>query len=177
MLPVLLLLFTVVPVVELYLLLEVGRRLGAGPTLALVLLTGLVGAWVARLQGVAALRRIQADLAQGQPPGRALLEGALILVAAVLLVTPGVLTDAVGLLLLLPPTRALAARAVARWASGRVQVVHGSGLGSGPGAGLWPPRAPGEVIDVEAEVKDVPDAEARDPAPPRDLAGRGDLTG
>ncbi|MCO5172419.1 MAG: FxsA family protein [Planctomycetes bacterium] len=153
MLPLLLLLFTVVPVVELYLLLEVGRRLGAGPTIALVLLTGLAGAWMARLQGTAALRRIQGELAQGHPPGRALLEGALILVAAVLLVTPGVLTDAVGLLLLVPPTRALAARAIAAWAGARVQVVHGP---SSPGGAPWQGRAPGDVIDVEAEVRDVP---------------------
>ena len=89
MLPALLLLFITIPFLELYLLLELGRRVGALPTIALTIATGVLGAALARAQGFAALRRIQRDSASGQLPAGALLEGALILVAGVLLLTPG----------------------------------------------------------------------------------------
>lgn len=101
----LLLLFTVVPLVELYLLIEVGSRLGAGFTVVLIALTGGVGALLARMQGFRVLTQIRERLAQGQLPADELLSGGLVLAGGLLLVTPGILTDVVGLALLLPFVR------------------------------------------------------------------------
>lgn len=101
----LLLLFTLVPIVELVLLLEVGRRIGTAATLSLILITGVLGAVIARRQGVAALRHIRAELAGGQIPGPTIVDGVLILVAGAFLITPGILTDIVGFLCLVPATR------------------------------------------------------------------------
>ena len=101
----LLLLLTLVPIIELVLLLEVGRRVGTPATLLLILVTGVVGAVVAKRQGMAALRQIRAQLAAGQMPGPAIVDGVIILVAGALLITPGVLTDIAGFLCLVPATR------------------------------------------------------------------------
>jgi UPF0716 protein FxsA len=101
----LLLAFTLVPIVELWLLLRIGAWLGAVPTLALVVLTGVAGASLARREGVHAWAAVQAELAAGRLPGRKLLGAVLVLVAGIVLVTPGVITDAVGLLLLVRPVR------------------------------------------------------------------------
>ena len=108
----LLLLFTVVPVVELGLLIQLGRVIGLAPTVAIVLLTGITGAALARWQGLVTLRRVQADMAAGRVPAGALVDGLLILVAGGLLLTPGLITDAAGFLLLVPPTRAAVRRAL-----------------------------------------------------------------
>lgn len=102
----LLLAFTLVPIVELWLLFRIGGWLGAGPTLVLVVLTGVVGATLARREGVHAWNAVQAELVAGRTPGRKLLEAVLVLIAGVVLVTPGVLTDALGLALLVRPVRA-----------------------------------------------------------------------
>lgn len=99
-------LFTVIPVAELYLLIKVGRLIGAPSTVALVLLISLAGAWLVRHQGFEILRRIQADLGQGRAPAAELLDGAMVLVGGVLMLTPGFFTDLLGILFLLPPTRA-----------------------------------------------------------------------
>ncbi len=118
----LLLLFTTVPLVELALLLWIGARIGVGPTIALILVTGVAGASLARHQGLATWRRFQAALAAGRLPGDELLEGLLILVAGALLLTPGVLTDAVGFLLLVPPARRRIVRLAEVRLRGRVTV-------------------------------------------------------
>ena len=102
----LLLLFTLVPLIELYVLLRIGSLLGVAPTILLVVVTGVVGAQLARREGVRTLRQIQAQLQRGVMPTEGLVDGALILAAGLLLVTPGVLTDAVGFGLLFPLTRA-----------------------------------------------------------------------
>jgi UPF0716 protein FxsA len=99
------LLFLVVPVVELVLLIEVGRAIGTVPTLALIVATGVIGATLARHQGLAVISRLRREVGAGHLPADALLDGVLILVAGAFLVTPGVLTDAVGFLLLIPLTR------------------------------------------------------------------------
>lgn len=101
----LLLAFTVVPVLELWLLLRIGAWLGAGSTVILVILTGIVGATLARREGVHAWSAVQAELSAGRIPGRKLLEALLVLLAGIVLVTPGVLTDGLGLLLLVRPVR------------------------------------------------------------------------
>jgi UPF0716 protein FxsA len=101
----LLLLFLVVPLVEIYLLIQAGGVIGALPTVGLVVLTAVVGAWLLRLQGLATLRRAKASLADGVLPETALVEGVLLLLAGALLLTPGFVTDALGFLLLVPPLR------------------------------------------------------------------------
>ncbi len=101
----LLLLFTIVPVVELFVLVKAGQALGTMNTVALVILTGIVGASFARTQGTRIIFKIRAQLEQGQLPHRDLVQGVMILAGGILLVTPGFITDLVGLSLLFPLTR------------------------------------------------------------------------
>ncbi len=109
------LLFAVIPVIEVYLLIKVGSLIGAVPTVALLLAISMVGAWLVRHQGFEIMRRIQAELAQGRLPAAELLDGAMVLVGGVLLLTPGFFTDFLGLFFLIPFTRALIKRFVALW--------------------------------------------------------------
>ncbi len=109
----LLLLFTVVPLIELALLIEIGNHVGLPATIALVILTGVVGAWLAKSQGLKTLARLQGELQQGRMPTDALLDGLMIFVAGAVLLTPGLLTDLFGFLLLVPAGRAAVRRAVA----------------------------------------------------------------
>ncbi|HSL82329.1 MAG TPA: FxsA family protein [Thermoanaerobaculia bacterium] len=150
-----LLLFTLVPFAELVLLLWIGDKIGFLPTVALILATGVAGAALARHQGLATWRRFQAALAAGRLPGTELLEGLLILVAGALLLTPGVLTDAVGFLLLVPPARRRIVRLGEVRLRGRVTV----GAGRPPGGAPAPQRTGDpEVIDAEFDVLDGPGA-------------------
>ncbi len=103
----LILLFTLVPAVELVLLIEIGSRIGSVATVGLIVATGLVGAALARHQGLRVLAHLRTDISEGRLPASPLLDGVIILVAGALLVTPGVLTDVVGLLCLIPGFRAL----------------------------------------------------------------------
>ncbi|MBE0597550.1 MAG: FxsA family protein [Desulfuromonadales bacterium] len=114
-------LFAVVPVLEIYLLIQVGSRLGALPTVALLLLISLLGAWLVRQQGFEIMRRVQAEVAQGRPPAAELLDGALVLVGGTLLLTPGFFTDLLGLFFLLPPSRRLLKQFVRRWLQRRLE--------------------------------------------------------
>ena len=101
-------LFIVVPLVELYLLFQLTDWTGSpAATIGLVLFTGVLGAWLAKQQGLSTLRKIQTAMAEGRIPGRELVDGAMILVAGALLLTPGILTDIFGFSLLVPPCRAL----------------------------------------------------------------------
>lgn len=110
----LVLLFIVVPLAELYVIVQVGQAIGIGPTILVLFIDSVVGAVLLRSQGAAAWRRFRATLAAGSMPAREILEGALIIVGGALLLTPGFLTDIVGLLLLIPPTRAGAVRLLTR---------------------------------------------------------------
>lgn len=101
----LVLLFTLLPLIELYLLIKVGSYLGAARTILLVLGTGVIGAYLARLEGWRTWRKMQDNLNRGIAPTGDLVDGVLILAAGLLLITPGILTDIVGLGLLFPPTR------------------------------------------------------------------------
>jgi UPF0716 protein FxsA len=103
----LLFLFTVVPLVELGLLLQLGDWIGTGPTVAVVLVTGFTGAFLARWAGASVLTQIRRQVAAGTLPSNELIEGALILVGGAMLVTAGLLTDLAGVSFLFPPTRAL----------------------------------------------------------------------
>jgi UPF0716 protein FxsA len=115
-------LFTLLPLVELTLLLRIGEWLGAGATLGLVVATGVIGAWLARREGSRTWRRVQEELGAGRMPGDELLQALLVFGAGVVLVTPGVLTDAAGLLLLFRPTRELATRIIRRRLGSRFQL-------------------------------------------------------
>lgn len=101
------LLFTLIPLLELYLLITVGGYLGVGVTILVVLGTGMAGAYLARLEGWRTWHKIQSELQNGAAPASELIDGVLILAAGLLLITPGILTDVVGFSLLLPPTRAV----------------------------------------------------------------------
>lgn len=103
----LLLLFILVPTLELALLIEVGTRIGLLPTLGLIVATGAAGAYLARRQGLGVLKVIQSDMARGRLPAGPMVDGLIILMAAALLLTPGILTDAVGFLLLIPASRSV----------------------------------------------------------------------
>lgn len=105
--PWLFILFVLVPALELYLLIQVGTVIGAWNTFLLILATGLLGSWLAKSQGLATWRAMNQRFGQGQIPGKELMDGAIILVCAALLLTPGILTDAIGLAGLIPVTRAL----------------------------------------------------------------------
>lgn len=101
----LVLLFTIVPVVELFVLIEVGGHIGTMNTIALIILTGIIGASFAKSQGAQIIYQIRGALNQGQIPGKELLQGAMILAGGILLLTPGFITDLVGFSLLFPLTR------------------------------------------------------------------------
>lgn len=111
----LLALFVFVPLVELWLLLVLARHTSVAATLLLVVVTGVVGTVLAREQGWRTIRTIQRELAQGHLPTDALLDAAMILMAGAMLLTPGMITDAIGLTLLLPPCRRFWRRQAARW--------------------------------------------------------------
>lgn len=141
----LLLLFTVVPLVELALLVQLGRWMGLVPTVALVLLTGVLGAALARQQGLRTLARLRADVDAGRMPADALIDGLMILVAGAVLLTPGLLTDLLGFALLVPATRRALRRAV------RARFEHRFVVRSGTGPGT---REAERVIVVEPEDVD-----------------------
>ncbi len=103
----LLLLFTLIPVIELALLIQVGNYIGVLPTVVLVVATGVAGAALARCQGLLALRRLQQAIAEGTFPGNEIFSGALILAGGLLLLTPGLITDLAGLAFLAPGSRNL----------------------------------------------------------------------
>ena len=103
----LLALFILLPAVELALLVQVDRLIGFWPTIGLILATGLIGSLLARREGLSVWRRLNQRLGEGTLPGHELIDGVIILLAGALLITPGVLTDVVGFMGLLPPTRAL----------------------------------------------------------------------
>ena len=141
------LLFTVTPAVELYLLIRIGEWAGAGATVGLILLTGAIGAALARQQGLSVIQQLTDDLKTGLPPGDHLVEALLVLIGAVLLVTPGLLTDVVGFSLLFPLTRRMLAPPVRRALMKRVKLrTFSSGAATPSGA-----RAPGTTPGSETE--------------------------
>ena len=144
------LLFLILPAIDLAVLVAVGNRLGFVPTLGLVVLTAAVGSFLARREGVAAWTRLQERLRSGALPGPEIIDGVLVLAAGILLLTPGFVTDGLGLLGLFPPTRRLVARRLtARFqrgvSEGSVRIVHAVPFPSRP--------TPSSVIE-DAEVVD-----------------------
>ncbi|MFH2060006.1 MAG: FxsA family protein [Pseudomonadota bacterium] len=97
--------FTLIPVLELYLLIKVGTIIGGFNTILLVILTGFIGAWLARMEGMRTLLKLRTNLAQGLMPAEEMIDAVIIFAAGIVLLTPGLITDVTGLLLLWPPSR------------------------------------------------------------------------
>jgi UPF0716 protein FxsA len=123
LLPLLVALFVVVPLVELYLIIQVGQAIGALPTIGVLVLDSLLGSLLMRAQGRAVWRRFNEAIAAGRPPAREVLDGAFVLVGGALLLTPGFATDVLGVLLLLPPTRRVLQQLALRAGLRRVRVA------------------------------------------------------
>jgi UPF0716 protein FxsA len=158
--PLLVLLFIVVPIAELYVIIKVGEWIGILPTLAILLGDALLGSFLLRHQGRSAWRRFNQALDERRFPGKEVADGLLITVGGTLLLTPGFITDIGGLLLLIPPTRALIRRLLARVVTRRFTIVSGpAGWGyermRGSGAG---PRQEGSRYDVEGTAHEVGDS-------------------
>jgi UPF0716 protein FxsA len=124
---ILVVLFIIVPAIELWGLISIGKIIGGWNTVALVILTGFVGAWLAKQQGLQVLRLLQVQLSRGEMPTDALIDGAMVLVGGVLLLTPGFFTDLAGFLLLIPYTRMILRHLVKKWlwsliSSGRIHI-------------------------------------------------------
>ncbi|MEM7343462.1 MAG: FxsA family protein [Chloroflexota bacterium] len=115
MLTRLLLLFIIIPIIELTLLIQLGQWIGTLPTIGIIFVTGVLGAFLARRQGLQVLARIRGDFGSGRIPADSLSDGAMILVASAVLLTPGVLTDIFGFLCLIPTTRRVIKQAIWRW--------------------------------------------------------------
>lgn len=174
-------LFIVVPIAELYVIIQVGQAIGVLNTIALLILDSLVGAWLWRSQGRAVWRRFNEALAAGRVPHREVLDGVLVIFGGALLLTPGFITDVLGLALLLPPTRAVIRRVVLwpvarRMAMARTVVFSTSGAarpGTDPDRGPIGPR-PGDIEGSASEVGDerpppgVPPP-SQPPTPPEQL--------
>jgi UPF0716 protein FxsA len=131
---VLLLLFFAVPLVEIYVLLEVGGVIGPLPTIGLVVLTAVIGAGLIRAQGLATLGRVQKELERGELPAVGIIEAALLLVAGALLLTPGFVTDTAGFLILVPPLRRWAIQSFLARRLGAANAAANRGAPPGQGA-------------------------------------------
>ena len=161
MLAVLILLLISVPLLELYVIVQVAGGLGAGQTIMLLLVVSVVGAWMVRRSGLGVLNQIRNRLAQGELPGNELVDGLLILLAGAFMLTPGFLTDGVGLLLLFPPTRIAVRSVLVRRYSKRISVAGWSGGPSGPGGPRWSSGQGGQGGQSDAGRSDPPlDAES-----------------
>ena len=148
----LVILFIVVPIAELYVIIQVGQAIGVWPTLALLLADALLGSFLLKHQGRGAWRRFNEALAQRRFPGKEVVDGLLIVIGGTLLLAPGFLTDIVGLFFLIPPTRAIARRLLRRFTVGRFVVVGMPG-GRGPGPG---PAGASRDYDYDATAEEVP---------------------
>lgn len=122
MFAVLALVFLVVPFLELFVLIQVGQAVGAVPTIVGLILVSIAGAWLVKREGMAVVRRARNHIQNGEVPAAELVDGVLILFAGALLVTPGFLTDVLGLLLLVPPVRAALRVAASRQLAARARL-------------------------------------------------------
>ena len=123
---VLFLLFVVAPLVELFVLVQVTHLIGLLPALALLVVLSLFGAWLVKREGLIVIRRLRSALSAGEMPTNSLVDGGLIVIAGALCIVPGFLSDSIGLLLLVPPVRALVRkRLIARWSIGGASRITG----------------------------------------------------
>lgn len=117
----LLILFVIVPVTELYILIEVGKKIGSLTTIGIIILTGIIGAYLVKSQGFMILRKIQNDLNEGIMPGDSLIQGAIILAGGILLLTPGFVTDIIGFIFLIPVSRRVVKKFLLKWLKGKIK--------------------------------------------------------
>ncbi|MCZ4372125.1 membrane protein FxsA [Vibrio diazotrophicus] len=157
MFPILLILFIAVPIIEIGLFIQVGGMLGLWPTIALVLITAFVGASLVRSQGLQTLLTVQQRMQRGEMPAQQIVEGVMLAVAGVLLLTPGFMTDAMGMLVLLPAPRAM----IAKYLMSKVVVSNLSGSFHSSHFERDPHRPhdshQGQTFDGEFEKKDDDD--------------------
>ena len=139
----LLLLFVVVPIVEIYVIVQVGEAIGVVPTIALLIADAVIGTWLFRREGRKAWEALRQAIGEHRVPTREVADGALIVVGCALMLAPGFVTDGVGLLCVLPPSRAVLRRFLSVWVGRR---LLGPVL---PGQGHRPPRGPSDVIEGE----------------------------
>lgn len=165
--PLLVLLFIVVPIAELYVIIKVGAAIGVLPTIGLLILDSFLGAALLRHQGRAAWRRFRTAMAEERIPAAEVFDGAMVILGGALLLTPGFISDLLGLALLFPPTRAalrgVATRSamarvafgprVVMWGAGRARDRY-QGRAQGPGRGRGP--RPGDIEGTGWEVGDDP---------------------
>src|SRR5436853_666903 len=158
---ILILLFIVVPIAELYVIIQVGQAIGVVPTLVSLVAAAILASMLLKHEGRGAWRRFNEALAARRFPGREVADGLLIVIGGTLLLAPGFLTDIFGLFLLLPPTRAISRRVLKRLTIGRFTVV-GMGPGSvgdpfgAPPPGSGPTRGPSRDYDFEGTAEEVP---------------------
>jgi len=146
MLPLLLLLFLIVPLLELYVILQVGQAIGVLPTIAILIADSVLGSILMRSQGRLAWRRFNVAVAEGRPPATEAIDGVLVIFGGALLLTPGFVTDVAGLLLLLPFTRPILRRLLVRRFAARM--IASARIRRRP-------DAPGRTWDVEGTATEV----------------------
>jgi UPF0716 protein FxsA len=156
----LILLFIVLPIAELYVIIQVGGAIGVLPTLGLLILDSILGAWLWRSQGRQAWARFNQALAEGRAPARETFDGAMVILGGALLLTPGFITDIFGVILLLPPTRAMVRGTLTGFAKRRVSfglwsVASPPPRGPRPGS---PPQSP-RGYDYEGTAREVGETE------------------
>jgi len=142
----LLILFITVPAVELLLLIRIGTKIGILPTVAIILITGFLGATLTRIQGLKTLSKYQKALAEGRLPHEEVMDGLMILVAGAVLLTPGFLTDIAGFLLLVPAFRTVVRKNLAGYLKTRIHVVGPGGMPINPEAPTPPGASGGERV-------------------------------
>jgi UPF0716 protein FxsA len=151
---VLALLFVVVPVLEIYVLIQVGQVIGAWWTVLLLIADGFFGSWLMKREGTRAWAALRAALTERRMPARELADGALILIGGTLLVTPGFVSDVAGLFCVLPVTRPVARAALTRYLTRRLLAVPTGSFGGGRGDDPRTRRRPGPDSVVQGEVVD-----------------------
>ncbi len=153
--------FVVVPIVEIGLFLQVGSYIGVPATLGLIILTAIAGTMLVRSQGIDVIRKVQNSANRGEMPVAALVQGLFVLIAGVLLLTPGFATDTLGFALLIPPVRELIAAKI--WKIIEPNIVTSTQWSSTQTRGN-PNRSGGTVIDIEAvEIDETPENGAEKP--------------
>jgi UPF0716 protein FxsA len=117
----LLILFIIIPVVELYTLIEIGKKIGTLPTMGIIILTAILGAYLVKNQGFMILKKIKNNIKEGIMPGDSLIQGAIILAGGILLLTPGFITDTIGFIFLIPGSRKIVKKCLLKWLKGKIK--------------------------------------------------------
>jgi UPF0716 protein FxsA len=169
---VLVLAFVLVPIVEIYVIIQVGQVIGGWPTVALLVAESLIGGWLVRREGRRAWAALRRAFGAGRIPDREIADGALLLIGGTLLLTPGFLTDVAGFFLVLPFTRPIARRLLTRWLGRRASLRVAGTFGAGPsrpGASRFPASGPssGPVVHGDVVQGEVVDDGGPSPSPPR----------